>query len=114
MRDRQHAKLTAVKKVEPQRAQEFKEHRAALCAGPAQGVHQGPEPWGLDETDAAKFLGLSPRTLQRMRLEGTSPPYSLVGKKRVRFPLDGLRAWLNARVVHSTSEATVRRQAGTL
>jgi len=114
MRDRQHAKLTPVTKVRPERVRAMKEHQASLHADVAPNSRPVIEPWGLDETDAAKFLRLSTRTLQRMRLQGGSPPYSLVGRKRILFPIEGLRAWLTSRIVGSTSEATARRHEGTL
>ena len=66
----------------------------------------GPEPF-VSERDAASFLGVSVRTMQRWR---TEPPtrgairYYKLGAKRVVYRLSDLALWAEAQVLNSTSE----------
>ena len=57
----------------------------------------------LDATNAAKRLGLSISTLAKMRLYGTGPAYSKLGRRVVYRPED-LEAWIAANRFQSTSE----------
>lgn len=56
---------------------------------------RGPDPLALSETEAAKLLSLSSRTLYAMRQAGTIPHAKLGG--RIVYPLAELRAWLSER-----------------
>jgi len=58
----------------------------------------------IDTAEAAKRLGLSKSTLNKARLTGKGPPYLKLIGGRVRYRPADLDAWLEARVVHSTSE----------
>jgi predicted DNA-binding transcriptional regulator AlpA len=62
-----------------------------------------------NQRDAAKHLLLSPRTLERLRVAGTGPRYCKLGR-RVAYRQADLDAWVNARVVQSTSEAVEDRR----
>jgi excisionase family DNA binding protein len=53
--------------------------------------------------DAAKYLGLAPQTLAKLRWSGDSPPYFKVGR-RVLYERDELDAWLEQRKRRSTSD----------
>ena len=53
---------------------------------------------------AARFVGLSPRTLEKMRCVGGGPEYSRNGRKVVYYP-EQLRVWIAANTRRSTSEA---------
>jgi predicted DNA-binding transcriptional regulator AlpA len=57
----------------------------------------------LVQTEAAEFLRLSPRTLERYRVSGTGPRYCKLGR-RIAYREADLEAWIAARVVGSTSE----------
>jgi predicted DNA-binding transcriptional regulator AlpA len=59
----------------------------------------------MGQSTAAEFLGLSPRTLERWRLEGRGPKYLKLGPRAVRYSLASLREFLAASVKTSTSEA---------
>jgi excisionase family DNA binding protein len=48
------------------------------------------------QREAADFLRCSPRTLERLRVEGEGPPYARVGRL-VRYDPDAVRAWLKER-----------------
>jgi hypothetical protein len=61
-------------------------------------------PTFLDTDEAAKFLRLSGRSLERMRIEGSGPRYRQHGRK-VFYVMADLLAWSDARVKSSTSEA---------
>ncbi len=58
----------------------------------------------LTEDEAAQFLRLSPRTLQRHRLDGTGSRFVRAGR-RVLYRVSDLEAWLSANTFLSTSEA---------
>ena len=57
----------------------------------------------LNTHQAAKFLGLSPRTLDRYRVKGSGPVYLKFGG-RVRYVTEDLEAWAEARRRTSTSD----------
>lgn len=60
----------------------------------------------LTTPEAAEFLRLSPRTLERMRVQGTGPRFLKLGpglRARVVYDLEDLLAWLQ-RSHLSTSE----------
>ncbi len=64
----------------------------------------------LAEDRAAKLVGLSPRTLQKLRLEGDGPRFVRLTGRRIGYTTDALQAWINARSVSSTSEAAAVRK----
>ena len=55
--------------------------------------------------DAARYVGLTPSTLAKMRLRGDGPRYSKAGPRIVVYAVADLDAWLAGRVRRSTSEA---------
>jgi len=62
----------------------------------------------MDEIQAGEYLGgkespLSPRTLQRWRLEGRGPKYFKVGRL-VRYSTETLNEYITANLHQSTSE----------
>ena len=67
-----------------------------LKAGPIR-------PQFLSNDEAAIFLTLSPRTLEKMRVVGGGPPFSKLGR-RVTYAIDDLEAWAAARRCSSTSD----------
>jgi hypothetical protein len=60
----------------------------------------------LIQSEAAKHLRVSSRTLERWRIEGTGPPWMRFGR-RVTYSLKGLTAWAITRTFTSTAEADV-------
>lgn len=64
----------------------------------------GIEPFTLNEAEAARALRISRAVLMRMRLRGEAPPHVVIcedsmGRERVRYPADRLRAWIAGRTV---------------
>ena len=57
----------------------------------------------LRTPEAARFLGLSDRTLEKHRTYGTGPAYRKIGG-RVIYALDDLRAWADLGTKTSTSD----------
>ncbi len=57
----------------------------------------------LKQAEAARVLGLSERTLERLRVRGTGPRFVKAGRL-VRYREADLEAWTMARVRSSTSE----------
>ncbi|TIU73857.1 MAG: helix-turn-helix domain-containing protein, partial [Mesorhizobium sp.] len=57
----------------------------------------------LRTPEAARFLGLSGRTLEKHRTYGTGPAYRKLGG-RVVYALEDLQAWANRGAVTSTSD----------
>jgi predicted DNA-binding transcriptional regulator AlpA len=53
---------------------------------------------------AARFLGLSESTLEKMRLYGTGPPFIKLGPKAVGYDRNVLDAYKKARTRRSTSD----------
>jgi hypothetical protein len=63
----------------------------------------------LDETQAAAFLCLSGRSLQRYRLKGDGPTYTRVGVRRVSYRRSDLIAWIEGRAHKSTTAEGYRQ-----
>jgi predicted DNA-binding transcriptional regulator AlpA len=57
----------------------------------------------LRTPEAARFLGLSGRTLEKHRTYGTGPRYSKIGG-RVVYGIEELQAWVNRGAKTSTSD----------
>ena len=63
----------------------------------------GLPPRFLRTPEAARFLGLSGRTLEKHRTYGTGPKYHKIGG-RVVYALDDLKAWADRGAKTSTSD----------
>ena len=57
----------------------------------------------LRTPEAARFLGLSGRTLEKHRVFGTGPRYRKLGG-RVVYALADLQAWADQGIRHSTAD----------
>lgn len=66
-------------------------------------VPSGIAPRFLRTHDAAAFLGLSGRTLEKHRCTGTGPLFRKLGG-RVVYAIDDLEAWAAERTRNSTSD----------
>lgn len=63
----------------------------------------GLPPRYLRTPEAARFVGLSIRTLEKHRIYGTGPRYSKLGG-RVVYRVEDLQEWVDAAVKASTSD----------
>ena len=63
----------------------------------------GLPPRFLCTPDAARFLGISLRTLEKHRTYGTGPAYKKLGG-RVVYAIEDLQAWAERGAVTSTSD----------
>jgi Helix-turn-helix domain len=45
---------------------------------------------------AARYVGLAPATLAKMRMRGDGPPFSKAGARVVVYDIDDLDEWLRA------------------
>ena len=68
---------------------------------PAAPVNLPPQ--YLRTPDAARFLGLSGRTLEKHRTYGTGPTYRKLGG-RIVYSIEDLKAWANLGTRNSTSD----------
>ena len=59
----------------------------------------------LTEREAANFLRLSPRSLQRFRAAGAGPAFVRAGPRRILYARDALFKWLASHTFHSGTEA---------
>ena len=58
----------------------------------------------LDNKQAAEFLKLSPRTLEKHRVIGGGPRFRKFGR-RVVYSIADLEAWANERICSDTSDS---------
>jgi len=63
----------------------------------------------LRTPEAARFVGLSIRTLEKHRIYGTGPRYSKLGG-RVVYCVEDLQAWVDGGANASTSDLRPRRR----
>lgn len=74
-------------------------------------IYQYSDEVYLTESDLAERLHISPRTIQRQRLEGTGPKFVKAGR-RVLYRLSDIEAWLKSRTFGSTSESGLAYRPG--
>ncbi len=89
---------------------------AALAAGgPAPPPDSAPSPkepispeefWNslINEKVAAKYLGLTDRTMQALRQRGGGARYIVISSRCIRYRRVDLRTWAEARMRSSTSD----------
>jgi predicted DNA-binding transcriptional regulator AlpA len=53
----------------------------------------------VDEPTAIMLTGVSPRTWDRLRARGETPPITKLSARRIGYRLIDLKAWLDARRV---------------
>jgi len=75
------------------------DHGGSIMPDPLAGL----PPRFLRTPEAARFLGLSGRTLEKHRTYGTGPKYRKIGG-RVVYALDDLKAWADLGAKTSTSD----------
>ena len=81
---------------------------APLLPYPVPAATQQPAPTSqsaryLTNTEAAEFLRLSPRTLEKQRVIGGGPRFRKFGR-RVMYAVTDLEAWADARSFELTSD----------
>jgi len=59
----------------------------------------------LNNDEAANFLKLSPRTLEKLRVLGTGPQFRKFGR-RVVYDVADLVTWSNQRIFERTTQAS--------
>lgn len=66
----------------------------------------GPEYWFalIDEKAAGAYLGLTDRTMQKMRQRGGGPRYTVISSRCLRYRRIDLRQWAEERMRASTAE----------
>lgn len=78
---------------------------------PGASVPAMPSNIVISEPEAARRLGISPRTLQRWREEGGGPAFVRLGLRRVGYRPADLDAWVAARITGAAGEAAPTREA---
>lgn len=78
-------------------------HRPTVAATANATVPPKPLPVFLNNEQAARYLNLSPRTLEKHRVIGGGPRFRKFGR-RVLYALVDLETWANARTCDSTSD----------
>jgi hypothetical protein len=63
----------------------------------------------LNEVEAAAFLRVSPRALQKWRVNGRGPEFLRLSSRCIRYSRADLLGWLEERICRNTAEYGVRR-----
>ena len=58
----------------------------------------------LTETEAAKLIGFSIRTVQKWRMQGRGPKFVKVSSRAIRYRREDVDAWIESRLRSSTSD----------
>jgi predicted DNA-binding transcriptional regulator AlpA len=53
----------------------------------------------VDEPTAVRLVGVSPRTWDRMRSRGETPPITRISERRIGYRLSDIKTWLDSRRV---------------
>jgi predicted DNA-binding transcriptional regulator AlpA len=61
------------------------------------------------EVQAAAFLGVSPRVLQKWRVTGRGPQFLRLSSRCIRYSQADLLSWVESRVFSATAEYTATR-----
>jgi hypothetical protein len=75
---------------------------ATKLAEPAPAAAK-PAPRYLSNDEAAAYLHLSPRTLEKQRVVGGGPKFRKFGR-RVVYAIEDLESWASARACDTTSD----------
>lgn len=60
---------------------------------------EAPEPYLLNAAQAAEFLSIKPGTLRTWRSQGRGPACVIISSRAVRYRVEDLKAWADARLV---------------
>lgn len=58
----------------------------------------------LKEAEAANYLGISKKTLQRWRFHRRGPDYVKLNNKLIRYPISNLNAWMDQQIITTTDK----------
>ncbi len=58
----------------------------------------------LTTTEAAEYLGVTPRCAEAWRVRGGGPPFIKISARAVRYRLSDLNRWIEERLRTSTSD----------
>ena len=64
----------------------------------------------LRESEAAAFLGFTPRALQAWRHQGGGPPFVRVSSRAIRYRRRELIEWASKRLKKPTTNAAVKKR----
>jgi len=64
----------------------------------------------LTTKEAAYWLNISAKEMERMRREGRGPRPAKLGHKIVRYPIEELQKWVAGRMVSNTAEGRALNQ----
>jgi len=67
-------------------------------------IHDNSTPL-MNEHEAADYIGHSVRALQNWRVRGGGPMFAKISRRSVRYRRCDLDAWVESKLVRSTSEA---------
>jgi len=91
--------------------------RSSVAAPTGRDVASDPIPGVgfLNTNEAAKFLSLSAKEMERMRRENRGPRWAKLSKKVVRYSVDDLREWVSEHFVANTAQgkALLSREGAT-
>ncbi len=65
----------------------------------------------LTTGEAARYLGLSPRTLEGLRRRGGGPVFRALSRNLVRYRLEDLTSWADSRCAPHTAKARALLQS---
>jgi hypothetical protein len=66
------------------------------------------DPLLVSESRAAAMIGAAPKTLERWRARGGGPPFVRIGPRMIRYALDDLDRWWQARRAESLADERSR------
>jgi hypothetical protein len=77
-------------------------------------VETAPLEPSLTDEEAARVIGVAVKTMRNWRTKGMGPPWVAVGRKLVRYRPSDLRAYQEANLRQSTSQARTNDPSETL
>jgi hypothetical protein len=98
--------MTKVTNRTSETLQALSRHRPVALPSTDSLLHESTVPSErvfLNNDEAARFLNLSPRTLEKQRVIGGGPRFRKFGR-RVLYAVIDLEAWANERTCESTSD----------
>jgi predicted DNA-binding transcriptional regulator AlpA len=66
----------------------------------------------LNEKQLAAWLGISVPSLQRMRSDGSGPPFVQLSQRRIAYKKSAVEHWLQERTITRVGEQTAMEQRG--
>ena len=82
-------------------------YRKGIVTAQVEPISLEPTPLeaALNEEEAARVIGVAPKTMRNWRVKGIGPPFVATGPKLVRYRPEDLRAYQEANLRRSTSRA---------